>query len=212
MKEDLKYIIDQIINNEQYTFDSCKEFFHNKPDLISDFKNEICKDELSENHDLIKQYILLHSNIYRVEIFDELCMIHRKPFLTHKNSLSRVLIANEEIFLHIIKNDKRFFKEGPEKTSVDKIEEKLCSFLSTFYPNFFPKDKKIRKKEIYDALEILEDKVNPPLITTTRLKPGTGFGQRKRKRYCLTEEGFDEIVPFLSLVIRDQLEDLRKQI
>ena len=51
--------------------------------------------------------------------------------------------------------------------------------------------------EIYDALMILEDETIPSLITTTKLRPGTGTGKRRRKRYCLTDEGFHEIIPIL---------------
>ncbi len=59
---------------------------------------------------------------------------------------------------------------------------------------------------------ILEDESNPPLITTTKLRPGTGAGKRRRKRYCLTDDGFHEIVPIVITVLRDELENLSMQI
>lgn len=150
--------------------------------------------------------------VNRKEIFEEICKIYRKPFLIHRASLSRVLIVNQEAFLHIIKNDKRFFKHGPENTSVNVIEESLQNCLRTFFPMYFTKEKNVRKKEIYDALMILEDESNPPLITTTRLLPGTGTGKRRRKRYCLTDDGFHEIIPIMLTVLRDELENLKNQI
>jgi len=70
----------------------------------------------------------------------------------------------------------------------------------------------VRKKEIYDALMILEDESQPPLITTTRLRPGTGTGKRRRKRYCLTDDGFHEIIPIMLIVLRDELDNLWNQI
>jgi hypothetical protein len=61
-------------------------------------------------------------------------------------------------------------------------------------------------------LRILEDDSDPQLITTTRLRPGTGTGKRRRKRYCLTDEGFDAIIPIVLIVIRDELDHLLNQI
>ena len=212
MKNELEYIIDQLLNNDSFTYESLRNYFHNNPDIIQDFKEEILKDEKSRNHELIVNYILKQSYQNRKEIFDEICKIHRKPFLTHRMSLSRVIIANEEILLHILKNDKRFFNKGPEQTSVDIIEESLGMYLNALYPGCFSKHKKLRKKEIYDALANLEDALDPPLITTARLRPGTGTGKRRRKRYCLTDDGFNEIITIVSLVIRDQLENFRLQI
>lgn len=212
MKKDLEYLINQLLKNPSFNYESLNEYLKNHPELIRDFKEEIIKDEQNENHELIKQFILIQSSENRKEIFDEICKIYRKPFITHKSSLSRVVIANEEIFLHILRNDKRFFKDGPENTSVDSIEEKIGVYLNTLYPNSFSKQKSIRKKEIYDALANLEDTSDPPLITTAKLRPGTGTGTRRRKRYCLSDEGINQIIPIISLVIRDQLDDFRLQI
>ncbi len=212
MKEDLEYLKNQLLTNPSFNNESFIEYLKNHPELIKEFKEEIIKDEETHNHELIKQFILKQSYENRKEIFDEICKIYRKPFITHKLSLSRVVIANQEIFLHILRNDKRFFKDGPENTSVDAIEEKISEYLNTLYPSSFSKQKSIRKKEIYDALVNLEDTSNPPLITTTRLRPGTGTGSRRRKRYCLTDDGLDQIIPIISLVIRDQLDDFRLQI
>jgi len=212
MENELEYVIDQLIHNESFNYESLIKHFQNYPDLIRKFKEEIIRDEKNDNHELIVQYILKQSYQNRKELFDEICKIYRKPFLTHRISLSRVIIANEEIFLHILKHDKRFFQKGPERTSVDVIEEQIGMYINTLYPNCYSKRNRLRKKEIYDALAMLEDTSDPPLITTTKLRPGTGTGGRRRKRYCLTDEGFNEILPIISLVIRDQLENESKQI
>lgn len=212
MKNELEYVIDQLLHNESFNYESLRNYFQNHPDLIHEFKEEIVRDEESENHELIVQYVLKQSYQNRKELFDEICKIYRKPFLTHRLSLSRVIIANEEIFLHILKHDKRFFHKGPERTSVDVIEEHLGMYINTLYPNCYSKHKRLRKKEIYDALAALEDTSDPPLITTTKLLPGTGTGGRRRKRYCLTDDGFNEIIFIISLVIRDQLENVHIQI
>jgi hypothetical protein len=207
-----QYIIDQLFHNSSFTSESLLEYFKKNPNAIGKFKELIEKDEQNEHHELITQYILKKPTQDRTELLEEVCKIHRKPFLTHKLSLSRVIIANEEIFLHILRNDKRFFIAGPAFTSVDVIEEQLASIFNTFYPDCFSKEKMIRKKEIYDAIVALEDEVNPPLITTTKLHPGTGSGKRRRKRYCLSDDGFNQMISFLLLVIRDELENVQKQI
>jgi len=212
MKKELEYVIDKLVHYESFTYDSLINSFTKHSDLILKFKDEIIKDEKSENHDLIIKYILKQSKENKKEIFEDICKIYRKPFITHRISLSRIIIANAETFLHILKNDKRFFINGPEKTSVDIIEDELGLFLSTLYPNCFSKHKKLRKKETYNALVTLEDISDPPLIITTKLRPGTGFGSRRRKRYCLTDYGLNEIIPIISLVIRDELEKVRVQI
>jgi len=190
MEENLEYLINKFLNDSSFTHDSLLSYFKSKPNAIKDFKEHIEKDEQNENHELIIQYISKKPIEERKEILEEVSKIHRKPFITHGLSLSRVVIANEEIFLYILRNDKRFFIRGPEYTSVDIIEEKLSSILNTFYPTCFSKEKKIRKKEIYDAIVWLEDELNPPLIKITKLRPGTGSGKRRRKRYCLSENGF----------------------
>ena len=212
MKTDIEYVIEQLIHNDLFTFDSLLKSFKESLPLITDLEKKISQVEKKENYDLIIQYILKQSERDKKEIFEEICKLHRTPFLTHKQSLSRIVIINEEVFLHILKNDKRFFLKGPLQTSVDVIEEQLDRYLGTFYPNCFGKKKKIRKKEIYDALINLEDISNPHLITTTKLHPGTGAGKRRRKRYCLTDDGLYEAIPFISLAIRDQLENFRYQI
>ena len=212
MKGTQLYVLDELINNEQYTIESLYDHLKNYPDKISELKKAIQEDVDNETHDLITIYIQKQSNEQRKELFEEFCKLYRKPFLTHRTSLSRVLIVDQEVLLHIVKNDKRFFKDGPERTSVNIIEEHLQSYLGTFYSQYFPKEKPVRKKEIYDALRILEDESDPPLITTTRLKPGTGVGKRRRKRYCLTDEGFHEIIPIISMILRDELENLWHQI
>ncbi|MCJ7572081.1 MAG: hypothetical protein MUO82_09435 [Candidatus Thermoplasmatota archaeon] len=212
MEEDFQYIINKFLNNPSFTSESLLEYLRKNPIAISAFKELIEKDEQNESHELIVQYILKKPLQERKELLEEVCKIHRKPFLTHRSSLSRVVIANEEVFLHILRNDKRFFIVGPEFTSVDVIEEQLTSIFNTFYPFSFSKEKMIRKKEIYDAMVTLEDNVNPPLITTTKLHPGTGTGKRRRKRYCLSDSGFNQITTFLSLVIRDELDNVQKQI
>jgi len=212
MKEHSIYIIDELIHNENYTFESLLLHLKENTKDIEHLKNALVNDAQSDQHDLIKKYIKKQSLENRKEIFEEICKIYRKPFLTHRTSLSRVLIVNQEVFLHIIKNDVLFFRDGPERTSVNIIEEALDSSLGVFFPYYFSKDNKVRKKEIYDALRTLEDETDPPLITTTRFKPGTGTGKRRRKRYCLTEQGFEEIIPIVLIVIRDELDNLRNQI
>lgn len=212
MTESSLYVIDQILHNESYSFESLYQHLTDNPSEITDFKKALVLDAESEKHELIIKYIQKQPLEKRNELFQEICKIYRKPFLTHRTSLSRVLIVNQEVFLHIIKNDKRFFLDGPERTSVNVIEETLHQYLSTFFPKYFTKKKNVRKKEIYDALMILEDESNPPLITTTKLRPGTGAGKRRRKRYCLTDDGFHEIVPIVITVLRDELENLSMQI
>jgi len=212
MKPDVQYIMDQLLHNASFTHESIQNYFTKNPELISDFKERIEKDEKNEDHEIIIQYIAKKSIQERKELLEEVCKMHRKPFLIHKVSLSRVMIANEEVFLYILRNDKRFFINGPEFTSVDIIEEQLASILNTFYQPCFSKEKDIRKKEIYDAIITLEDKVDPPLITTAKLHPETGSGKRRRKRYCITDNGFHQTISFFSLVIRDELENARKQI
>jgi hypothetical protein len=212
MYQEQAFIIDQILHNESYSFDLLVDHLHNNPHEISILKKAINEDAKEIPHDLITNYIIKQSIENRKELFDEICKIYRKPFLTHRTSLSRVLIINQEVFLHIIKNDVRFFRDGPERTSVNVIEDSLNSTLGTFFPQYFSKENTVRKKELYDALKNLEDESNPPLITTTKLKPGTGVGKRRRKRYCLTNEGFDEIIPIVLIAIRDELENLSNQI
>jgi len=212
MKEKPIYIVNELLYNESYTFDSLHNHLSNNPDDIDELKKALSLDAQTEHHHLIIKYIQKQPIENRKELFEELCKIYRKPFLTHRTSLSRVIIINQEVFLHIIKNDKRFFRDGPERTSVNVIEESLCNHLGIFFPHYFTKEKRIRKKEIYDALMNLEDNSNPPLITTTRLKPGTGTGKRRRKRYCLTDDGFHEIIPIVMILLRDELENLCKQI
>jgi hypothetical protein len=212
MSEQPVYLIEQIIHNKSYTFESLVQHLKDNPEDISKLKKALVLDTQDENHELIIKYIQKQSPEKRRELFEEVCKIYRKPFLTHRSSLSRVLIVNQEVFLHIIKNDKRFFRDGPERTSVNIIEETLDPVLRTFFPHYFTKEKNVRKKEIYDALMILEDESNPSLITTTKLRPGTGTGKRRRKRYCLTDDGFHEIIPIVITVLRDELENLANQI
>jgi len=212
MKNEMKLIIDKLIQNKSFTSESLIEYLHENSLLISEFKDEVIKDAKNEKHELIINYILNQAPKNKKELFDEVCKIHRKPFLTHRLSLSRIVIINEEIFLYILKNDIRFFPKGPEQTSVDRIEDGLHNYISILYPNSFPKNKKLRKKEIYDALINLEEISNPSLIRTTKLKPGTGSGLRRRKRYSLTDDGFNEVVNIISLAICDQLENVRRQI
>ncbi len=212
MEEDFQYIINKFLNNPSFTSESLLEYLRKNPTAIGTLKELIEKDEQNENHELIVQYISKKPIQERKELLEEVCKIHRRPFLTHRSSLSRVFIANEEVFLYILRNDKRFFIAGPEFTSVDVIEEHLTSIFNTLYPFSFTKEKMIRKKEIYDAMVTLEDEVNPPLITTTKLHPGTGTGKRRRKRYSLSDSGLNQIITFLSLVIRDELENVQKQI
>jgi hypothetical protein len=212
MNDDLQKIVDKFINNSSYTYESLLLYLKKNPNSIKSFKEYIVKDEKNVNHDLIVQYISKKPISERNELLEEVCKIHRKPFLTHKLSLSRVVIAREEIFLYILRNDKRFFIRGPEYTSIDVVEGKLSSIFNTFYPSCFSIEKMIRKKEIYDAVVWLEDEVKPPLITITKLHPGTGSGKRRRKRYCLSDNGINQIISFLSFVIRDELENLQKQI
>jgi hypothetical protein len=212
MENDLQQIINQFLNNSSSTTESLLNHFRENPNALSTFKGFIEKDEKNEHHELIIQYISKKPAQERKELLEEVCKIHRKPFLTHRLSLSRVVIANEEIFLYILRNDKRFFIAGPEFTSADVMEQQLTSIFNTFYPSCFSKEKMIRKKEIYDAMFTLEEEINPPLITTTKLHPGTGSGKRRRKRYCLSDNGLNQIISFLSFVIRDELEDFRNQI
>lgn len=212
MEENFQHIINQLLHDSSFTTESLLEYLRKNPIVIGAFKELIEKDERNEHHELIVEYISKKSIQDRKELLEEACKIHRKPFLTHRLSLSRVVIANEEIFLYILRNDKRFFIAGPELTSVDVIEEQLTSILNTFYPSCFSREKMIRKKEIYDAMITLEDKINPPLIITTKLRPGTGTGKRRRKRYCLSDSGFNQIIAFLSIIIRDELENVQKQI
>ena len=212
MKEQPIYVIDEILHNESYTFDSLYSHLKNNPDDIHELKKALTLDAQKEYHNLIIKYIQKLPLENRKELFEEICKIYRKPFLTHHTSLSRVLIVNQEVFLYIIKNDKRFFRDGPERTSVNVIEESFHNYLGAFFPDYFTKKKNVRKKEIYDALMILEDESDPSLITTTRLRPGTGTGKRRRKRYCLTDDGFHEIIPIVLTVLRDELENLWNQI
>lgn len=212
MKERSAYIIDQLLHNDTYTFDALFRHLKNNPEDIQELKKALILDARQEPHTLILHYVIMQPLENRKEIFEEICKIYRKPFLTHRTSLSRVLIVHQEVFLHIIKNDRRFFKDGPERTSVNVIEESLQGYLGAFFPDYFSKEKQVRKKEIYDALMVLEDESDPPLITTTRLRPGTGSGERRRKRYCLTDEGFHEILPIFLTVLRDELENLFEQI
>ncbi len=212
MVDDVQKIIDQNFHNLSFSSESLLNYFRNNPAALLIFKKCIEKDEQNESHDLIVQYISKKPVEERRELLEEVCKIHRKPFLTYRASLSRVMIANEEVFLYILRNDKRFFTTGPEFTSVDVMEQQLSNILNTFYPSCFSKEKKIRRKEIYDATVILEDEITPPLISTTKLHPGTGSGKRRRKRYCLSDNGLNQMISFLSLVIRDELEDLQNQI
>lgn len=204
--------ISDMIHKKEYSFEKLLFFLNNNPEHISKLKKALVLDAQNEQHNLIIDYVNKQPVEFRKEIFEEICKIYRKPFLTHRASLSRVLIVHQEVFLQIIKNDKRFFIGGPERTSVNMIEESLKAYLGSFFPEYFSKKKNVRKKEIYDALMALEDESDPPLIKTTRLKPGTGSGKRRRKRYCLTDDGFHEIIPILLMVIRDELENLWNQI
>ena len=212
MTEQKLFFINEMILNDDYSFESLLNYLKNNPEEIIKLKKALGSDAQNEHHDLIINYINKQPVEYRKEIFEEICKIYRKPFLTHRSSLSRVLIVHQEVYLHIIRNDKRFFIDGPERTSVNMIEELLKSYLGTFFPEYFSKEKNVRKKEIYDALMALEDESDFPLIKTTRLKPGTGSGKRRRKRYCLTDDGFHEIIPIMLIVIRDELENLWNQI
>ena len=212
MKEHSQFIIDELLQNETYTYESLFLHLKETPEDIDHLKSALVEDAQSDHHDLIINYITKQPIENRKELFEEISKIYRKPFLTHRTSLSRVLIVNQEVLLHIIKNDVLFFRDGPERTSVNIIEEALNTNLGAFFPHYFSKENKVRKKEIYDALRTLEDETDPPLITTTRFKPGTGTGKRRRKRYCLTEKGFEEIIPIVLIVLRDELDNLRNQI
>jgi hypothetical protein len=212
LREQIPYFIDELLHNESYTVESLHHHLKNNPGDIHELKKALGQDAQNEHHTLIINYIQKQPLEHKKEIFEELCKIYRKPFLTHRSSLSRVLIVNQEVFLHIIKNDKRFFRDGPERTSVNVIEETLQTYLGTYFPAYFSKEKNVRKKEIYDALMTLEDNADPPLIRTTKLRPGTGTGERRRKRYCLTDDGFHEILPLVLTVLRDELENLLLQI
>ncbi len=212
MLEQHTYVIQELLQNASFSYESFSQHLKNNPDEINELKNALMKDSRSEQHPLILNYINIQPTENKKELLEEVCKIYRKPFLTHRSSLSRVLIVNQEVFLHIIKNDRRFFRDGPERTSVNVIEETLHSYLGTFFPAYFTKEKNVRKKEIYDALMTLEDASEPSLITTTKLRPGTGTGKRRRKRYCLTDDGFHEILPIIVTVLRDELENLQTQI
>lgn len=212
MTDQQLYLVKKMLHSEEYTFESFINYLKDNPNDIDKLKKALIRDAKSNQHSLITCYITKQPVDYRKEIFEEICKIYRKPFITHQMSLSRVLIVNQEVFLHIIRNDKRFFKHGPERTSVNVIENSLKTYLTTFFPQYFTKEKNVRKKEIYDALMVLEDKSQPSLITTTRLRPGTGTGKRRRKRYCLTEDGFHEIIPIMLIVLRDELDNLWNQI
>lgn len=212
LREQVPYFIDELLHNESYTVESLHRHLKNNPDDIHELKKALGQDAQNEHHTLIINYIQKQPIEHKKEIFEEICKIYRKPFLTHRSSLSRVLIVNQEVFLHIIKNDKRFFRDGPERTSVNVIEETLQTYVGTYFPAYFSKEKNVRKKEIYDALMTLEDNTDPPLISTTKLRPGTGTGKRRRKRYCLTDDGFHEILPLVLNVLRDELENLLLQI
>lgn len=212
MTDQQLYLVNKMLRSDEYTFESFIDYLKDNPNDIDKLKKALIEDAKSEEHLLITSYITKQPVDYRKEIFEEICKIYRRPFLTHRTSLSRVLIVNQEVFLHIIKNDKRFFRDGPERTSVNVVEESLKTYLPTFFPHYFTKEKNVRKKEIYDALMILEDESQPPLITTTRLRPGTGTGKRRRKRYCLTDDGFHEIIPIMLIVFRDELDNLWNQI
>ncbi len=212
MTEHQPYIVHELLYNESYTVDTLYAHLKRNPTDINELKNALVLDAQNDHHTLIINYIKKQPVENRKELFEEFCKLYRKPFLLHRSSLSRVLVVTQEVFLHIIKNDIRFFRDGPERTSVNVIETSLQSYLSIFYPTYFTKEKNVRKKEIYDALMILEDESIPSLISTTKLKPGTGTGKRRRKRYCLTDEGFHEILPIVLAVIRDELENLWNQI
>lgn len=212
MTDHKPYIVHELLFNESYTADSLFAHLKAHPSEIKDLKNALTLDVQNENHALIINYIKKQPLENRKELFEEFCKMYRKPFLLHRSSLSRVLIVIQEVFLHIVKNDIRFFRDGPERTSVNVIETSLQSYLSVFYPTYFTKEKNVRKKEIYDALMILEDESIPSLITMTKLKPGTGTGKRRRKRYCLTNDGFHEILPLVLAVIHDELENFWNQI
>lgn len=212
MNRQTHYIIEELLHNESYSIETLVNHLKDAPNDIHVLKKALTVDAQHEHHPLIITYIQKQPEKNRKEIFEEICKLYRKPFLTHRTSLSRVIIVNQEVFLHILKNDKRFFRDGPERTSANVIEESLHNYLGAFFPEYFTKEKNVRKKEIYDALMILEDKSDPPLITTTKLKPGTGAGKRRRKRYCLTDDGFHEIIPIVLTVLRDELEDLWNQI
>jgi hypothetical protein len=212
MLEQHTYVIHELLQNASFSYESFYHHLKNNTEEINELKNAIMKDSHSEQHPLIINYINIQPMENKKELLEEVCKIYRKPFLTHRSSLSRVLIVNQEVFLHIIKNDRRFFRDGPERTSVNVIEETLHSYLGTFFPAYFTKEKNVRKKEIYDALMTLEDASEPSLITTTKLRPGTGTGKRRRKRYCLTDDGFHEILSIVVTVLRDELENLQIQI
>ena len=124
MEENLQNLINKFLSDSSFTHESLLAYFKTNPNAIKDFKEYIEKDEQSENHELIIKYVLQKPIEERNEILEEVCKIHRKPFITHRLSLSRVVIANEEIFLYILRNDKRFFIRGPECTSVDIMKKK----------------------------------------------------------------------------------------
>ena len=107
MKEQPIYIVNELLNNESYTFDSLHNHLNNNPDDINELKKALSLDARTEHHYLIIKYIQKQPIENRKELFEEICKIYRKPFLTHRTSLSRVIIINQEVFLHIIKNRSR---------------------------------------------------------------------------------------------------------
>lgn len=207
----------KIINNEDFTYQNLVNFIENKiqekQNIFIRLKEEIHLDKESEKHELIINYIKKHSDPR--DLLDEIVKSYRKPWLLFSFKLSRADAIILESFLHIMKNDERFFYDGCRWTSVDVVEKEIGPLVKNFYKKIFPKEKEVRTKEIYDALEELEWTRQPPLIKLTRPRPGRIKGNpidRKRKRYCLTDDGVNEIVSFAALQICNDLDLLEKRI
>ena len=89
------YLVNKMLHRDEYTFESFIDYLKDNPNDIDKLKKALIEDAKSEDHLLITSYITKQPIEYRKEIFEEICKIYRRPFLTHRTSLSRVLIVNQ---------------------------------------------------------------------------------------------------------------------
>ncbi len=80
MKEQPIYVIDEILHNESYTFDSLYSHLKNNPDDIHELKKALTLDAQKEYHNLIIKYIQKLPLENRKELFEEICKIYKGIF------------------------------------------------------------------------------------------------------------------------------------
>lgn len=189
MNSEVNYLINQIIENEDYNRERLKEFILNHPD---DNIKPLLIHEMYDDFDLLIKYLKSFSKIEF--ILDETCNSYKnfiRIFLEGKKSS----ILKFEVFSYIAKNDYRYIDKGWEKTDANTIYNVLSN----------PMDFELFLNDIYKALTYLLDENQIELVPNKVIYRPGGPGYKRMKRYCLSDIGIQKLVNFLILEIEEDL-------